>query len=80
MQKNILTKNKFDMIPNFKEFNQINESRNPNPADADDFITEVLKLGSKNNLFDSFMKKKGLNPNELSTFVEMVNTELKKWT
>jgi hypothetical protein len=54
--------------------------RPPNTTDADQFISEVLKLGSRSNLFDSFMKKKSLDPNELSTFVQMVADQIKtKW-
>lgn len=63
----------------YKEF--LNEGqRPPTDDDADQFISDVLKLGSRTNLFDSFMKKKNLNPNDLSTFVQMVADQIKtKW-
>jgi hypothetical protein len=67
---------------NLKTYNQfLNEGqRPPSTADADQFIGEVLKLGSRSNLFDAFMKKRSLDPNELSTFVQMVADQIKtKW-
>ena len=52
----------------------------PSERDADGFIRDVLKLGSKDNLFDKYMKSKKLNSNELSTLVELVADKLKnKW-
>ena len=53
----------------------------PSEKDADDFISQVLKLGSKGNLFDKYMKAKKMNPNELSTLVGSVADRLKeKWS
>ena len=53
----------------------------PSEKDADDFISQVLKLGSKDNLFDKYMKAKKMNPNELSTLVGSVADRLKeKWS
>ena len=53
----------------------------PSEKDADDFINQVLKLGSKDNLFDKYMKAKKMNPNELSTLVGSVADRLKeKWS
>jgi len=62
--------------------NFLNESTKEATAqDADAFITEVLKLGSRVNLFDQFMKKEGIDPNELSTLVSLVAERLKeKWS
>jgi hypothetical protein len=58
----------------------VNENT-PSERDADIFIRDVLKLGSKDNLFDKYMKSKKLNSNELSTLVELVADKLKnKWT
>jgi hypothetical protein len=53
----------------------------PSEKDADDFISQVLKLGSKDNLFDKYMRAKKMNPNELSTLVGSVADRLKeKWS
>ena len=52
----------------------------PSERDADMFIGQVLKLGSKDNLFDKYMKSKKINPDELSTLVGLVADRLKsKW-
>ena len=53
----------------------------PSERDADDFISQVLKLGFKDNLFDKYMRAKKINPNELSTLVGSVADRLKeKWS
>ena len=68
-------------MKSFSEF-QINEKelRKVEPSDANDFINDVLKLGSKQNLFDTFMKKNGISPDELSALVNQVIDILdKKW-
>jgi hypothetical protein len=55
-------------------------NRTPSEEDAKQFISEVLKLGDRSNLFDAYMKKHGLNPNDLYTFVHMVADQIKtKW-
>jgi hypothetical protein len=52
----------------------------PSERDADMFISQVLKLGSKDNLFDKYMKSKKINPDELSTLIGLVADRLKsKW-
>ncbi len=52
----------------------------PSERDADMFIGQVLKLGSKDNLFDKYMKGKKINPDELSTLIGLVADRLKsKW-
>lgn len=49
--------------------------------DADKFISEVLKLGTKQNLFDQFMEQEGIDSSELSTLVDLVADRIKeKWT
>jgi hypothetical protein len=68
-------------MKSFSEF-QINEKelRKVEPSDANDFINDVLKLGSKQNLFDTFMKKNGISPDELSVLVnQVIDTLDKKW-
>jgi len=74
------------MILKYEEFikdnTEMNEdySKRASPALAAEFITQVLKLGTKDNLFDAFMKKKGMNADEMSALVKMVSTEIeKKW-
>ena len=48
--------------------------------DASNFISDVLKLGSKQNLFDAYMKKNGISPDELSALVnQVIDTLDKKW-
>ena len=64
----------------FEEYMNIDEGeRLPTTQDADSFLTRVLKLGSKENLFDAFMKKEGICPDELSIFVDMVGDRLKEY-
>ncbi len=74
-------------VSSFNEF--VNESSNELPInekemrsldqfDAGNFISDVLKLGSRQNLFDSYMKKNGIKPDELSTFVNQVIDKLDK--
>ena len=60
----------------------INEaSRNPEIQDVDKFISDVLKMGTRANIFDAFMKREGIAPDELSMFVYAVAMRLKdKWT
>lgn len=67
-------------LPTYGEF--LNEgSKKPTAADVDDFISTVLKLGSKSNLFDTYMKRKGLDQDELSVFVWWVADRIKsKWS
>lgn len=67
-------------IQNFENFIAEDFSKRASPGLAAEFITQVLKLGSKDNLFDAFMKKKGMNADEMSALVKMVATEIeKKW-
>jgi len=67
-------------IQSFSEF--VNESRDMvSTRDADKFISEVLRLGSKDNLFDKFMKKEGIAPSELSMLVSIIADRIKeKWS
>ena len=62
-----------------EESDSLNETREPTQRDAKDFITQILKLGTKNNLFDKYMSKNKISSYELSTFVEMVAGELKRY-
>jgi hypothetical protein len=64
-----------------EELNQIEEvdlRSNVTTSDADKFILDVLRLGTKNNLFDMWMRKNKISPNELSTLVGLVTTQLRK--
>jgi hypothetical protein len=64
----------------FEEYMNIDEGKRlPTTRDADNFLTRVLKLGSKENLFDAFMKKEGIGPDELGVFVDMVGDRLKEY-
>jgi hypothetical protein len=56
----------------------LNEAKVPDEGDAAKFIQDVLKLGSRQNLFDTFIKKEKIDPNELSTLIELVADRLKK--
>lgn len=58
---------------------ELKNSSPPTQDDAKEFITQILKVGTKQNLFDSFLKRKKINSSELSTFVKMVADELKKY-
>ena len=62
--------------------NTISESsRKPEIQDVDKFISSVLKMGTRGNAFDTFMKREGIAPDELSMFVYAVAMRLKdKWT
>lgn len=74
-----------ELISGSKKTNESEEaldesSRIPNASDADKFISEILKMGSRDNLFDRWMKKSGIDSNELSTFVQLVADQIKtKW-
>ena len=64
----------------FEEYMNIDEGKRlPTAGDADKFLTTALKLGSRENLFDAFMKKEGISPDELSAFVDMVGARLKDY-
>jgi len=55
-----------------------NRGRQPSESDVSDFVTRVLQLGSRDNIFDKYMSKKGIDPYELSTFMRMVIDDIKK--
>lgn len=64
-----------------EELNQMEEAElrtTLTTYDADRFISDVLKLGTKNNLFSMWIKKNKISPNELSTLVGLVTTQLQK--
>jgi hypothetical protein len=66
-------------LPKFEDFiNEAKESRDLETSDAKDFVTDVLKLGSKQNLFDAYIKKNGIKPDQLSDLVNQVIDELNK--
>lgn len=73
-------------LPSFQNFrdndNSANESKDAvSTKDADKFISEVLKMGSRDNLFDRFIKKEKINSEELTTLVYIVAQRLlQKWT
>jgi hypothetical protein len=49
-------------------------------AQVDEFISTVLKLGTKKNLFDTYMATKNIDPNELPTFMSDVIDKInKRW-
>ena len=54
-----------------------NRGRQPSESDVSDFVTRVLRLGSRDNIFDKYMSKKGIDPYELSTFMRMVIDDIK---
>ncbi len=58
--------------------NEAKESRDLKNSDAKDFITTVLKLGSKQNLFDTYINKNGIKPDQLSDLIKQVIDELNK--
>lgn len=45
-------------------------------VDVNAFIQDVLKLGTKDNLFDKYMKREGIDPAYLSTLVGLVGKRL----
>lgn len=48
---------------------------------ARDFIINVLKFGSKRNVFDVYMKKNNMNESDLTAFVAYVaNKIIEDWT
>lgn len=44
--------------------------------EAYNFCKDTLKMGTKDNLFDKFIKKNKLNPNDLATLISAVVVEL----
>jgi hypothetical protein len=73
-------------LPSFQNFREneksVKESKDViSTIDADKFISEVLKMGSRDNMFDKFMKKEKINSNELTPLVNLVAQRLiQKWT
>ncbi len=68
-------------IATFDDFTNESFKNKVSKANAAAFITQVLKLGSKDNLFDAFMKKEGIDPNDVGEFVKLVADEIQdKWT
>jgi hypothetical protein len=55
-----------------------NVFREVDEKDAKLFISSVLKLGSRDNIFDKFMKKNKIRSDELITLVNLVGKELSK--
>jgi len=47
-------------------------------SQAYEFNQEVLKLGTRDNLFDKFMKKNKLPADDLSDFMQAVIDDIKK--
>jgi len=65
-------------MKSFQEFNE--EQKVVTSKQADAFIADVLKLGSKDNLFDKFLKKEGYSPDEVSTLMSIVVDRIReKW-
>lgn len=49
--------------------------------DVDKFINDVLKMGSRANIFDAFMKREGIDPDALTDLVTAVAARLTdKWS
>lgn len=71
MKKRIRTIDEWEAAQNVS-LNESVEYQDP----AYDFCKTVLKLGSKDNLFDAYMKKHKLNPEDLSVFMAAVITEI----
>ncbi|MCK9575736.1 MAG: hypothetical protein WC979_02530 [Candidatus Pacearchaeota archaeon] len=65
-------------IPTIEEFSAKPEETNEAVGTVDlhfkakMFCQEVLKLGTKNNLFDTYMKSHQINPDDLSDFMVAV--------
>ncbi len=58
---------------------QIRESMEFDAA-ADKFISTVLRIPGKRNVFDEFMRKEGLPESELTVFIQTVMDKLRKYT
>lgn len=65
-------------VSNSEEITE-NVFREPTDRDAKLFISSVLKLGSRDNIFDKFMKKNKIKSDELVTLVNLVAKELLKF-
>jgi hypothetical protein len=55
----------------------LNETAQDYAMQAKDFCRSVLKLGSRQNVFDRYMKAKQLDQNDLDEFMVAVAMELK---
>jgi hypothetical protein len=64
-------------VSNIAEIKE-NIFKEPTEKDAKLFISSVLKLGSRDNIFDKFMKKNKIRSDELITLVNLVGKELSK--
>lgn len=60
---------------------ELNENiRSVSNSDADKFIESVLKLGSRDNIFDKFMRTNKISSDQLSKLVELVARRiLERW-
>lgn len=83
-KSNVNTNHVDDFFATFKtvQNESLKESKNSNtPANMDDlayeFITTVLKLGTRDNLFDKFLEKKKESRHRLYDLMEAVNTRIK---
>lgn len=47
--------------------------------DAQDFLYDYLKMGTKQNLFHKYLKKNGYSDLEISDFITLVINELEKY-
>lgn len=61
-----------------KKLHEANTKRPVTAADASDFIQNVLKLGTKSNLFSMYLDKKNLDPDSLYDLMDMVMTKIQK--
>ena len=66
-------------IPNLNDF--VCEGTKVYPREqysneAYEFVKDVLKLGSRDNLFDKFMKKKQIPSDDLADFMAQVISEI----
>ena len=68
-------------VKSFSSFCELSEAKKTATAqDADKFISQVLKMGSRDNLVDKFLKSEGIDPEETSALLSLVVARLKeKW-
>lgn len=70
---------KTDLTKLIKRVIKEETSINPSNSLAHDFVINVLKVGSKENVFDAYLAQNNVNPEELSTFMSAVIKELEKY-
>jgi hypothetical protein len=70
MNKRIPSLEEYSVNESYQQVNMMEKGR--------EFCSEVLKVGSKDNLFDKFIKKNNMNPDDLADLINAVVIRLQQ--